>query len=94
MNKKQLKAEIIKCGVNPEYFIRNYIKIEHPIRGLIPFDLFDYQAQLLADYKAHRFNVVLKARQLENSVIIVDMVGMVRLFSCAYATSSSILVWH
>jgi hypothetical protein len=64
MNRKALKAEIIKCGTDPEYFIRNYVKIQHPVRGLIPFDLYDYQAELLQDYQDCRFNVVLKARQL------------------------------
>ena len=64
MNRKSLQAEIIKCGVDPEYFIRNYVKIQHPVRGLIPFDLYDYQAVLLKDYQENRFNVVLKARQL------------------------------
>lgn len=64
MNRKSLKAEIIKCGTDPEYFIRNYVKIQHPVRGLIPFDLYDYQATLLKDYQENRFNCILKARQL------------------------------
>lgn len=64
MNKKALKAEIIKCGTNPQYFIKNYVKIEHPVRGLIPFSLFDYQETLIDSYQEDRFNIVLKARQL------------------------------
>lgn len=64
MNRKSLKSEILKCGHDPIYFINNYVKIEHPIRGLIPFDLFDYQTKLLSDYKNVRFNIVNKARQL------------------------------
>lgn len=64
MNRKALKAEIIKCGTDPEYFIRKYVKIQHPVRGLIPFDLYDYQSELLTDYQENRFNVILKARQL------------------------------
>jgi len=64
MNRKSLKSEILKCGHDPDYFIRNYVKIEHPIRGLIPFALFDYQSKLLSDYKNNRFNIVNKARQL------------------------------
>jgi len=64
MNKKTVKAEIIRCGQDPVYFIRNYVKIQHPKRGLIPFDLYPYQEELIRAYQKNRFNVILKARQL------------------------------
>ena len=64
MNKKSLKTEIVKCGRDPDYFIRKYIRIQHPVRGLIAFDLFDYQSDLVRSYQDNRFNVILKARQL------------------------------
>jgi hypothetical protein len=46
------------------YFINTYVKIQHPKRGLVPFKLFDYQQELIRDYEAHRFNVILKGRQI------------------------------
>ena len=65
------RDEIIKCGLDPKYFIRQYVKIKHPIRGLIPFKMFSYQDDLVDSYRdasvggsGSRFNVVLKARQL------------------------------
>lgn len=65
------RDEIIKCGRDPNYFIRTYVKIKHPVRGLIPFKMFDYQEELVNSYRdasvggsGSRFNVVLKARQL------------------------------
>jgi hypothetical protein len=69
MDKNQLKAEILRCGKDPVYFIRKYVKIRHPVRGLIPFSLFDYQEELLKKYEAYRFNIILKARQLGISEI-------------------------
>ena len=59
-----LKAEIVRCGKDPVYFINKYVRIQHPVRGLIPFKLFDYQEQLVRDYQHHRFNVILKGRQI------------------------------
>ena len=59
-----LRDEIIRCGRDPVHFIRSYVKIRHPQRGIIPFDLWDFQAKLLESYVQNRFNVVLKARQL------------------------------
>lgn len=64
MDKSQIRDEIIKCGRDPAYFIRKYVKIKHPKRGLLAFEMFDYQDELVRDYVDHRFNIVLKARQL------------------------------
>lgn len=64
MDKSVFRDEIVRCGRDPSYFINKYVRIQHPVRGLIPFRMFDYQEQLVKDYQEHRFNVVLKARQL------------------------------
>lgn len=80
MNRKQLKAEVIKCGRDPAYFIRNYVKIQHPVRGLLPFDLYEYQAELLESYEEHRFNVILKARQLGISEVTAAYATWLMLF--------------
>lgn len=69
MNKEQLREEILRCGRDPIYFIRKYVKIRHPVRGLIPFAMFDYQDDLIRSYESFRFNIVLKARQLGISEI-------------------------
>lgn len=70
MNKEELKNEILLCGRDPVYFIKRYVKIRHPVKGVIPFSpLFDYQEQLVRDYQSERFNIILKARQLGISEI-------------------------
>ena len=38
--KEALRQEYIKCGEDPSYFIRKYCVIQHPIRGKIPFELY------------------------------------------------------
>jgi hypothetical protein len=79
-NKNSLRNEIIKCGRDPVYFVRTYVKIKHPVRGLIPFKLFDYQEQLIRDYKENRFNVILKARQLGISEVTAAYACWLMLF--------------
>jgi hypothetical protein len=59
-----IKAEYRRCAVDPEYFIRTYCKIEHPIKGLIKFDLYNFQADLLLSYQQFNENIILKSRQL------------------------------
>lgn len=64
LTKAQLKKELLKCGRDPVYFINNYVKVAHPMKGLIPFNLFPFQEKCVEDFKDHRFNIILKARQL------------------------------
>lgn len=75
-----LKAEIIRCGKDPHYFINKYVRIQHPVRGLIPFKMFDYQEQMVRDYLDHRFNVILKARQLGISEVTASYAAWLMLF--------------
>ena len=64
LSKKEILAEIVKCGKDPNFFINNYARISHPIKGLVPFKTYDFQTQLLNDFNDHRFNIILKGRQL------------------------------
>lgn len=80
MNKQTLRDEILACGRNPAYFIRKYVKIRHPKRGLIPFEMFDYQDDLIRDYLDHRFNIILKARQLGISEVTAAYAVWLMLF--------------
>jgi phage terminase large subunit-like protein len=61
--------EINKCGNDPKYFIKNYIKISHPTKGLVKFDLFPYQEECLDNFITHKKIIVNKSRQLGLSTI-------------------------
>ena len=67
--KRSQVQEIIKCGKDPNYLFKNYLKIQHPVRGLIPFDTFPFQDDCVKDFNDHRFNIVLKSRQLGLSTL-------------------------
>jgi hypothetical protein len=59
--------ELIKCSQDPIYFIENYVMIQHPIKGAIKFELYDYQRTLIYNYQHNRYNIVLSARQTGKS---------------------------
>ena len=67
--KKQIKEEYVKCALDPVYFMREYCYIQHPVRGKIKFDLYDFQERILHDFKGHDYNIILKARQLGLSTL-------------------------
>ena len=69
-NKQLQVKEIIKCGKDPNYFFKNYLKIQHPVRGLIPFETFPFQDDCVEEFLEHRFNIVLKSRQLGLSTLV------------------------
>jgi hypothetical protein len=79
-SRSKIKKEIDKCARNPLYFINNYCRIEHPIKGLIPFSTFAFQDGVVKSFVANRFNVVLKARQLGISTLTSAYVCWMMLF--------------
>ena len=68
--KRHQVNEIVKCGKEPVYFINKYLKIQHPVKGLIPFNTYPFQDDCVKDFKDHRFNIVLKSRQLGLSTLV------------------------
>ena len=80
LDKKQTVKEIVKCGKDPAYFLKNYARISHPMHGLILFDTYDFQDDLLKDFNDYRFNVILKARQLGISTITAGYIVWMMLF--------------
>tara|TARA_R110001592_G_scaffold170728_1_gene408023 strand:- start:26 stop:1606 length:1581 start_codon:yes stop_codon:yes gene_type:complete len=80
LSKKQILKEIVRSGKDPAYFINSYCRISHPMQGLIPFKTYPYQDDMLINFNDHRFNVILKARQLGMSTIVSAYVVWMMLF--------------
>lgn len=68
-SRQSVVAEILKCGKDPTYFMKKYCKIQHQLRGLIPFDTYDFQDDCVKQFQKNRFNIVLKSRQLGLSTV-------------------------
>lgn len=76
----RIHKEIIKCGKDPNYFIKNYCKISHPKKGQIPFGLYPFQEKCINDFRKNRFNIILKARQMGISTLCASYVVWLCLF--------------
>jgi hypothetical protein len=62
--------EFAKCAdpINgPEYFMSNYFYIQHPTRGRMLYEPFDYQKRLIHTYHNYRFSISLMPRQTGKS---------------------------
>jgi hypothetical protein len=63
---EQIK-ELAKCTMDPQYFITEYCWIQHPVKGRLKFELFDYQRELLDAYHNHKYSIALISRQMGKS---------------------------
>lgn len=68
--RKSRAKEYLRCKINPKYFIQNYVKIVHQKKGIIPFDMYDFQERALSDLFNHDYNIMLKARQMGMTTLL------------------------
>jgi hypothetical protein len=59
--------EFAKCARDPVYFIKKYVKIRHPKKGSIPFDLYPYQEKMIRAMMENRWTIILSSRQTGKS---------------------------
>ena len=59
----ELLKEYMKCAKDPVYFAKEYIKIVHVDKGLVPFKMYDYQESIVRKISDNRRLAVLTARQ-------------------------------
>jgi hypothetical protein len=58
--------DLIKCQdpeTGPHYFLEKFFHIQHPVKGKLLYDPYEYQKRLIDSYHNHRFNVNLLPRQ-------------------------------
>ena len=67
--KEAIKREYAKCATDPTYFLGKYGIIQHPVKGKVNFNLYDFQEKSLKSFMKHDYNIVLKARQLGLSTL-------------------------
>jgi phage terminase large subunit-like protein len=75
-----IKEEYKKCAISCEYFLTRYSYIQHPIRGKVLFDLYNYQINSLKQFEEYDYNIVLKGRQLGFSTLIAGYALWLMLF--------------
>jgi hypothetical protein len=69
--KKQIQ-EVVKCLESPKYFIENYLKIVTIDKGLVPFEMYDFQREMVDTFHDNRFTICKLPRQSGKSTIIVS----------------------
>ena len=59
--------ELVRCTQDPRHFLLEHCYIQHPTRGRMKFNLYDYQERLVDVYHNHRFSIAMLPRQTGKS---------------------------
>jgi Terminase large subunit, T4likevirus-type, N-terminal/Terminase RNaseH-like domain len=76
--------EFKKCAKDPIHFIRNYVKIVSLDRGIIHFDLYPFQADMITKFVNNRFVICKIPRQSGKTITTVAFLLHSILFSENY----------
>ena len=69
---KEQIQEVLKCLDDPKYFISTYLKIVTIDKGLVPFEMYDFQKKMVDTFHDNRFTICKLPRQSGKSTIIVS----------------------
>ena len=67
---QQQLEEYAKCARDPIYFIQNYVKIISLDKGLVPFELYDFQEEMVRTVHTNRFVIAKLPRQSGKSTTV------------------------
>jgi len=65
-------TEFLKCSDDPIYFIQKYVKIVSIDEGLVPFDLYPFQKDIVGTFHKNRFTICKLPRQSGKSTTILS----------------------
>ncbi len=68
---KEQIQEYQKCMGDPIYFIQTYMKIVSLDEGLVPFDMYDFQKDMVQTFHDNRFTICKLPRQSGKSTTII-----------------------
>jgi hypothetical protein len=71
---KEQVQEYLKCSQDPIYFIKKYVKIVSLDEGLVPFELYDYQKNIVDTVHNNRFCIAKLPRQSGKSTTMVSYI--------------------
>jgi len=71
---KEQIVEYQKCMEDPIYFIKNYIRIVSLDEGLVPFEMYDFQEDIVETIHNNRFTICKLPRQSGKSTTLVSYV--------------------
>lgn len=70
MDANEVLIQLIKNRTDPIQWIKSNVTILHPGKGLVPFDLYDFQENIINIFLLKHFIITLKSRQIGMSTLV------------------------
>lgn len=80
--------ELLKCKKDPVHFMRKFVKIQHPTKGTVNFDLYEYQERYVRHLHENRFVLTLQPRQMGKTITT----AMYLLWYAAFTSDVTVLI--
>ena len=64
--------EFYKCSQDPIHFITKYVKIKHPKRGSVNFEMYDFQKDMVNVMVDNTLSIFMLPRQVGKSTTVVS----------------------
>jgi hypothetical protein len=80
--------ELDQCVVDPLYFMRQFMKIQHPLQGALPFEPYPFQLNIIKAFHENRFTIALTARQMGKTTVAAGYL----LWKAMFTADTTILV--
>lgn len=81
---EQQLIELARCKNSCQYFIDNYVKIVNVDRGLIPFDMWPFQRNMVDLIVDNRYSIIKLSRQVGKTQTVVSVLLWHLLFNVDY----------
>jgi hypothetical protein len=78
-------VELARCIEDPVYFIRTYVKIVNVDKGLVPFDMWPFQEEMVKSFHNNRFSIAKMPRQVGKTTTTVGYMLWCVLFQEEYS---------
>ena len=60
--------DLAGCIDDPLFFMRSFVRVQHPMKGAVPFIPYECQERIITGIHQHRFTIILCARQQGKTV--------------------------
>jgi hypothetical protein len=77
---KEIK-ELAKCSIDPLYFMKNFVRVQHPLRGAVPLIPYNYQTEIINNIQNYKDNIILLGRQMGKTEAVASYILWYTLFN-------------
>ena len=85
---EEITKEFKRCSKDPAYFISKYIKVVHPVKGMVNFELYPFQKEILNTIENNQSIILRKFRQAGATTICAGYT----LWFCIFHASKTVMV--